>query len=414
MTEYQHLGPEHPKVLSAAAAFDTWWEKYQPVAYLTETILTKVPEGVDPESIWTEFDGEYDESFFPGLHQSGRDDVSGYWFTSLPCSEGDKGTMVITEVRQYCEGRDQASREGVACSDCPMAAGLCSGSGNQWCEIPNIRYPGGAPAYSLEELVGMIEQGPREDAETMKNHGKTAFQRGDVATARDWWEKAAARGSTDAMSNLGVLAQNENNPALAQEWFQKAADSGNAVAMYNLGNIAYGNGDREAAQIWWERADVSGHPTAANNLRALASESGPGERRLESDDLSEARAQFETWARHYDRVFWTADFRELEEKGVPEKLIWTVLDDNDGSCVVTNGVAPAGRMAVVGYHVTRRPWTEGDNLVIISDVNVQCAVCATSGEVDGETCQDCEGMGDIWVDLDDNTPTDSSVLDVLK
>ena len=414
MTDYQHLGPDHPKVLSAAAAFDAWWDKYQPVAYLTGATLTNVPEGVDPDSIWTEFDGEYNESFVPGLHQSGRDDVSGYWFTSRPCSEEDKGAMVITEVRQFCENHDQASRQGVTCSDCPMAKGHCSGTGNQWCEIPNIRYPGGAPAYSLEGLLETMGQGSGGDAESMKNRGKIAFKNGDVATARLLWEQAANAGNTDAMSNLGVLAQNESNPALAQEWFEKAADSGNAVAMYNLGNIAYGNGDREAAQIWWERADVSGHPTAANNLRALAREFGRGEERLESDDLSEARAQFETWARDYDRVFWTADFRELEKKGVPEKLIWTVLDDNDGSCVVTNGVLPSGRMSVVGYHVTRRPWSEGKTLVITSDVNIPCAACETTGDIDGEPCDHCEGMGDIWVDLDDHAPTDSSVLDGLK
>jgi hypothetical protein len=159
VTDYQHLGPDHPKVLSAAAAFDAWWDKYQPVAYLTEATLTNVPEGVDPDSIWTEFDGEYGETFVPGLHQSGQDYVSGYWFTSRPCSEEDKGAMVITEVRQYCENHDD-----VTCSDCPMEKGLCSGIGNQWCEIPNIRYPGGAPAYSLEGLLETMGQGSGGDA----------------------------------------------------------------------------------------------------------------------------------------------------------------------------------------------------------------------------------------------------------
>ncbi len=133
-----------------------------------------------------------------------------------------------------------------------------------------------------------------------------------------------------------------------------------------------------------------------------------------SPDVSEARAQFETWARDYDRVFWSSTIQEIEAKGVPDDLIWTVLDDNDGSFIVTNGVVEAGRMPVVGYHVTRRPWSEGENLVIVSDVNVPCTVCATEGELDGETCEDCGGTGDIWIDPDDHTPTDSSVLEGLK
>ena len=141
---------------------------------------------------------------------------------------------------------------------------------------------------------------------------------------------------------------------------------------------------------------------------------GQSEETLMSPELAEARAQFETWARDYDRVFWSSTFEEIEQNGVPENLIWTVLDDNDGSFIVTNGVLESGRMSAVGYHVTRRPWSEGETLVIVSDVNVPCDVCATAGEVNGETCEDCEGMGDIWIDLDDYAPTDSSVLGGLK
>lgn len=33
-----------------------------------------------------------------------------------------------------------------------------------------------------------------------------------------------------------------------------------------------------------------------------------GEETLMTPDVSEARAQFETWARDYDRVFWSSTF----------------------------------------------------------------------------------------------------------
>ena len=268
MTDYQHLGPQHPVVLSAAGAFDAWWDMYQPLAYLTETVLSEIPPGVDPDTVWTEFDGEYDESVVAGLHTSGRDEVSGYWFTSRPWSDQDGGKAIVTEVRQYCENRDQASREGVTCLDCPISAGLCSGAGNQWCEIPNIRYPGGTPAYSVQELLEILGKVSGNDIEAMKNRGNKAFETGDVATARRWWEQAASAGNTDAMSNLGVLAQNEGDPARAHQWFEQAATAGNTVAMYNLGNIAYGEVDLPRAQEWWQRAADLGHSGAMRNLEA--------------------------------------------------------------------------------------------------------------------------------------------------
>ena len=414
MTDYQHLGPEHPLVLSAAAAFDAWWDKYHPLAFLAETILSEIPAGADPDTVWTEFDGEYESSIVAGFHISGREEVSGYWFTSRPWSGQAGDRAIVTEVRQYCENRDRASREGVTCSDCPISTGLCSGVGNQWCEIPNLRYPGGAPAYSLDELVELLGAGYGDDTEAMKNRGNIAYGTGDVATARRWWEQAAAAGNTAAMSNLGVLAQNDNDPARARQWFEQAAIAGNAVAMFNLGNIAYGDEDLEESRRWWERAAAQGHSAAIENLKALPGDTVESEEKIVSDDLAEARAQFERWAKNYERVFSTAAFEDLEKRGVPQNLIWTVLDDNDGSCIVTNGVVTSGRMSVVGYHVTRRSWSDGDNLAIVSDVDVPCAVCDTSGEVDGIACADCEGFGSTWITLDHDPPRDSSVLDGLK
>lgn len=158
-----------------------------------------------------------------------------------------------------------------------MAAGLCGGSGNQWCEIPNLRYPGGSPVYSLEELLGMLGQDSPDDAESIKNRGTIAYKNGDVATARQLWDQAADAGNSDAMSNLGVLAQNDNNHTLAQEWFQKAADAGNAVAMYNLGNVAYGDRDLDEAKRWWERAADAGNTDAMKNLVALKQSTGSSE-----------------------------------------------------------------------------------------------------------------------------------------
>ena len=57
----------------------------------------------------------------------------------------------------------------------------------------------------------------------------------DYAKAREWYEKAAAKGDVTAMADLGVLYENgQGGPqdyAEAREWYEKAAAKGNATAM---------------------------------------------------------------------------------------------------------------------------------------------------------------------------------------
>lgn len=133
-----------------------------------------------------------------------------------------------------------------------------------------LEYSYGTTDFDLVdyETFSVEESFVDDDGETMKNRGKLSYQSGDIATARRWWEQAAAAGNTDAMSNLGVLAQNEGDPARAHQWFEQAATAGNTVAMYNLGNIAYGEVDLPRAQEWWQRAADLGHSGAMKNLEA--------------------------------------------------------------------------------------------------------------------------------------------------
>lgn len=67
----------------------------------------------------------------------------------------------------------------------------------------------------------------------------------DYATARQWWEKAAAQGDVSAQYNLGVLyAEGQGVPqdyVQARQWYEKAAAQGNASAQNNLGTL-YING----------------------------------------------------------------------------------------------------------------------------------------------------------------------------
>jgi TPR repeat protein len=60
----------------------------------------------------------------------------------------------------------------------------------------------------------------------------------DHAKAREWYEKAAAKGDASAMFNLGVLYDNgfgvAKDYAKAREWYEKAAARGHARARAHL------------------------------------------------------------------------------------------------------------------------------------------------------------------------------------
>jgi hypothetical protein len=105
----------------------------------------------------------------------------------------------------------------------------------------------------------------------------------DYTQARNWYQRAAAAGSTEAMCNLGVLYQSgrgvPENYDKAREWFQKAADAGNAEAINKLGELyAYAQGvarDYTQARNWYQRAAAAGNAKAMSNLGVLY-ENGQG------------------------------------------------------------------------------------------------------------------------------------------
>ena len=69
----------------------------------------------------------------------------------------------------------------------------------------------------------------------------------DYAKAREWYEKAAAKDSSEAMLNLGALFVNglgvPQDYTKAREWYEKAADKGDASAKMALERLPM----REAA-----------------------------------------------------------------------------------------------------------------------------------------------------------------------
>src|SRR5215469_7956957 len=117
-----------------------------------------------------------------------------------------------------------------------------------------------------------------QDASAMKDQGDRYYfgvnASKDNAKAREWYEKAADKGSADAMVSLGVLYANgqgvAQDYAKAREWYQKAVDNGSADAMYKLGNL-YDDGrgvaqDSAKAREWYEKAADKGSVEAMFTL----------------------------------------------------------------------------------------------------------------------------------------------------
>jgi TPR repeat protein len=85
--------------------------------------------------------------------------------------------------------------------------------------------------FQISDLRRQAEQG---DAEAQYNLGMLYYEghgvTQDYATARHWWEQAAAQGNAWAQYRLGVLYQKgrgaPQDDATAREWFEKSAVQG--------------------------------------------------------------------------------------------------------------------------------------------------------------------------------------------
>ena len=162
--------------------------------------------------------------------------------------------------------------------------------------------------------------------------GVNAAFAGDFKTAFKEFSEAAEAGLDLAQYNLGILYFTgqgvQQDLAAAFKWTEAAALQGHLLAQFNLATLYYdGQGtarDRDAAVGWFSRAGKAGHPEAAFVLakmyeegehvsndpvlaHAWASMAASNEhadaealretleRRMNPDQLSQARRQFAVW-----------------------------------------------------------------------------------------------------------------------
>jgi len=67
-----------------------------------------------------------------------------------------------------------------------------------------------------------------------------------------------------AMFNLGLLHE-ATDPTVARDWYEKAVAKGDADAMFNLGRMLEPD-DPDAARALWERAAAVGQVEAQERL----------------------------------------------------------------------------------------------------------------------------------------------------
>ena len=104
--------------------------------------------------------------------------------------------------------------------------------------------------------------------------GWLAYERGDYAAARNFYDAAARAGDRLAQYNLAMmLMRGEGGTADAGAgvvWLRRAADAGMAQAQYNLG-LLFESGvgvprSLTSATTWWEKAAEQGHADAQVQL----------------------------------------------------------------------------------------------------------------------------------------------------
>ena len=146
--------------------------------------------------------------------------------------------------------------------------------------------PGRAPSpppdiisdVDLQQLKTLATQGsPWAQTQVGQLYANGRGMPQDYATARGWYEKAAAQGHAGAQTQLGQLyADGRGVPQdykKARQWWEQAALQGNAQAQFNLGQL-YTNGrgmaqDYATARGWYEKAAVQGHAWAQAQLGQL-------------------------------------------------------------------------------------------------------------------------------------------------
>ncbi len=159
---------------------------------------------------------------------------------------------------------------------------------------------------TVNQEVG--ERAEAGDVAAMVRLAITRAGAGDIASARQWLDRAAELGNIDALFVRGVVEESAGEQQEAYAWWVRAAEAGNGDAMFNLSVSAREAGDDENAAAWLARAAEAGNGGALHNLGVQAQASG---------DIDKAGAWFERAANSGRADSMTALADILEQRGLP-------------------------------------------------------------------------------------------------
>jgi TPR repeat protein len=113
--------------------------------------------------------------------------------------------------------------------------------------------------------VSLIAMAAPASAQSVRA-GIDAWQRSDYAGAVAIWRPLATNGDADAEFNLGQAYRLgrgvPTNLATAKDWFEKAADQGHLDAETTLGLLLFQSGNQAEGLKWLKKAAVQGEPRA--------------------------------------------------------------------------------------------------------------------------------------------------------
>jgi hypothetical protein len=166
---------------------------------------------------------------------------------------------------------DDPLRQGIV-TDCDRLAAMPYDTGHGWklpgLEVDKINVATAGPACN-----DAMQRYP-DVMRFVLEAGRVATARKDYATARRFYEQAAASGYAMAMNNIGAMYEGGYgmpvNYVEAARWYQKAVDAGEPVGMVDLGwQYETGHGvkkDYAQARQLYETAIKAGEPSSMNNL----------------------------------------------------------------------------------------------------------------------------------------------------
>ena len=178
-----------------------------------------------------------------------------------------------------------------------------------------------APAWAEHQAWG-------ENDPTVMSLGKDAYSRGDYAGALHEWRSVAKYGGVESAEAqfliAGMYFDGKGLPrdlATAFQWYRKAAEQGHAEAQFRLGNLYHRGLDEPAMVSWYRRRAEQGYADAQFFL-GLMSEIGQG---LPQDEwINKVEEEAVKWYRkaaeqgHADAQYRLGNAYHYSVRGVPK------------------------------------------------------------------------------------------------